>query len=263
MDALPPRQTRRSALPLGVWLATRGAGTRASRVLVGLVSAGAVVAALLGRGHPWVDAVPAIGSAAIAWSAGLMLAYVVSLRALHRDREDGILMLLRARGIGPFGYVLARTGGLVVVLAGAMGTGVACVGVAATTVSMAPLSAARASLGAIAYTLAFAATLGPLAMATVGGRSRALGYLTLLAVLALPEALAPWTRNLLPVGWRELTSIPAALDAVRHAEARAGAAAPAVRALLALSVAVVVSLMVVRARMTQVSVEQGVEGVGR
>lgn len=183
-----------------------------------------------------------------------MVAFTGALKVVHRDRNEGILSLLRARGVGPGGYVLARAGGLVAVLAGAMGVGVACIGAASVMASNAPLSTARASLGALAYALAFAATLGPLAMATVGGRSRGLGYLALLSVLALPEALAPWTSDLLP-GCRELTSIPAALDAVRHGVARAGFFVPAARAVVGLGATVAASLLVVRARAARVSSE--------
>src|ERR1700733_900642 len=80
------------------------------------------------------------------------------------------------------------------------------------------------ALGGLAYSLAFAATVGPVAMATVGDRTRGAGLVLLLAVLFVPELLAPWTATLLPRGWHELTSIPAALAAVRD-----GIAAPVER----------------------------------
>ena len=54
---------------------------------------------------------------------------------------------------------------------------------------------------------------------------------------------------------RELTSIPAALDAVRHGVARAGFFAPAARAVVGLSVTIAASLLVVRARVARVSSE--------
>jgi hypothetical protein len=252
MDGATPQPAGPSARAFGVWLASRGGTVRASLALIALEAIAGSVAAFIGRGRPWAEAVPAIASAAIAWSAGVMVVFTAALRVVHRDRDDGVLALLRARGIGPGGYVVARASGIVVVLAAAMGTGVACIGVAAVA-SAASLSTARAGLGALAYALAFAATLGPVAMATVGGRSRVVGYLALLSVLALPEVLAPWTRELLPPGWRELTSIPAALDAIRRGVARPGAFAPAARALVGLAGAIALSLVVVRARVARVS----------
>ena len=245
-----------------MWLATRGLAVRACLLLVAVGTVAGVAAAFVGRGRLWAGAVPAIGSAAIAWSAGVMFAFTAALKVVHRDRNEGVLALLHARGVGPGGYVVARAGGLVAVLAGAMGAGVACIGAASTMMSGDPLSTARASFGALAYALAFAATLGPVAMATVGGRSRGLGYLALLSVLALPEALAPWTSDLLPPGWRELTSIPAALDAVRHGVARAGFFAPAARAVVGLGVTIAASLLVVRTRAARVSSEPVAGGGG-
>jgi hypothetical protein len=102
------------------------------------------------------------------------------------------------------------------------------------------------------YALAFAATLGPIAVAALGARSRAGGYLTLVAVLVLPELLARWTSEVLPRGWHELTSVPAALAAVR-----AGVAAPVeraeslARALAGLVAVVAVCVVVVAARVRQ------------
>jgi hypothetical protein len=238
-----------------VWLAARGAAVRASFALVAVGMVAGVTAAVMSRGRPWGEAVPALGSAVIAWSAGVMVAFVSGLRVVHRDRDEGVLALLRARGIGPAAYVLARAGGFVFVLAASVGAAVACIGVAAVA-STGSISTVRASLGALAYALAFAATLGPVAMATVGASSRVGGYLALLGVLALPEILAPWTRELLPPGWRELTSIPAALDAVRHGVARAGAGAAAARALIGLSVTIVLSLVVVHVRVKRVLAER-------
>jgi hypothetical protein len=108
---------------------------------------------------------------------------------------------------------------------------------------------ARSSLAALVYALAFAVVLGPLAMAALGGQSRAGGYLGLLAALVLPELLAPWTSALLPHGWRELTSIPAALEAVRAGVQSPGSASlHGARAAVALMAVVAASLLVVHAR---------------
>jgi hypothetical protein len=68
-------------------------------------------------------------------------------------------------------------------------------------------------------------------------------------VLVLPELFSRWTAAWLPRGWHELTSIPAALAAVR-----AGVAAPAAmgvpmaRALAGLAAVVALSLLVIFAR---------------
>ncbi|MGH7271522.1 MAG: hypothetical protein ACREJ3_13920, partial [Polyangiaceae bacterium] len=99
------------------------------------------------------------------------------------------------------------------------------------------------------YALVFAATLGPVTMAALGARTRARGYFTLLAVLVLPEVLAPWTLSLLPAGWDELASIPAALETVRRGIAVPGAASlHVVRALVGLTAVVAAALITVGAR---------------
>jgi hypothetical protein len=200
-----------------------------------------------------------IASESIAWGAGVTLAFGAALRAIGRDREEGILLLARARGVTVGAYVRGRVGGLVVVLAALIGGATLLAGLAAT--SMGGSSAggvARSSVGALAYAIAFAATLGPVAMASLGGRTRAGGYLTLLAVLVVPELLAPWTSGLLPSGWHELTSVPAALDAVR-----AGVCSPidsgahGARALAALAALVALSVVIVGARVAHAEAEEG------
>jgi hypothetical protein len=138
----------------------------------------------------------------------------------------------------------------VVILALALGGGTLVAGLAATAVAGGARHAvARASVAALVYALAFAATIGPLAMAALGARSRAGGYFGLLAVLVLPELLAPWTGALLPKGWRELTSIPAALEALRIGVQSAGPAVlHAARAAVALVAVALGSLLFVHAR---------------
>jgi hypothetical protein len=252
MDAvrsLPrPQSSFSRAFPLAVWLAARGAAVRTSLAIVALGALGAVAAAIAGRERPWIAEVPAIASTAIAWGAGVMVAFAAALRALHNDREEGVLALARARGVSPMGYVGARVGGVVAVLALAVGGAVLVAGIAVTAVARPSLPAARSSLAALIYALAFAATLGPVAMAALGARTRAGGYFTLLLVLALPELLAPWTAELLPPGWHELTSIPAALEALRRAIAGPTSALHAVRALAGIAAVIGGSLLVVRAR---------------
>ena len=65
----------------------------------------------------------------------------------------------------------------------------------------------------------------------------------------MPELLAPWTAWLLPGGWHELTSVPAALAAVRAGVAAPmEGAEPLARALAGLVAVVAMSLVVVAAR---------------
>jgi hypothetical protein len=152
-----------------------------------------------------------------------------------------------------------------VVLALAVGGGTLVAGLAATAFAGPEARAvARTSVAALAFALAFAVTLGPLSLAALGGASRGGGYLTLLAVLALPELLAPWTRNLLPDGWGELTSIPAALEAVRTGVLSAGPAVlNAARAGIALVGVVAASLLLVRARVPGDGSRGAGEALGR
>jgi hypothetical protein len=249
-------QRRPRTLALGVWLAARGGLATIGFVLA---AAGAIGAAVVGvalhgmdeGGAQAADALPVVASSAIAWSAGVMLAFGGALRALRRDREDGILGLALARGATARQYVGGRVAGLAVVIVAAVGGATLVASLVALFVGGGASRPVRLSAGAMAYALAFAATVAPVAMATLGGRSRAGGYLAFLAVLALPELLAGWTRNLLPAGWHELTSIPAALAAVRSGVAEPSAnGAQLGRALAALAavVAIAVASMTLRIR---------------
>jgi hypothetical protein len=186
--------------------------------MAALGAAASVFAALALRGTSRAAeeaALPALASSGIAWSAGVALAFGASMRALARDKEEGVVALARARGATLPGYAAARIGGLAIALALAVGGATFVASVAALCAAGASAQQARAGAGAVAYALAFAATLAPLAMATLGGRSRTGGYLAFLAVIALPELFAPWMATRLPAGWHELTSLPAALAAVR------------------------------------------------
>jgi hypothetical protein len=208
-----------------------------------------VVAAVAVAGSGAEPQVPALAASAIAWSGGVMVAFGASLGAVRRDREEGIASLVCARGGSIGAYVAGRVGGLVVVLAASLGGAVLVAGAAATSFARPAGPTLVATLAAVAYAFAFAVTIGPVAMAALGARTRVGGYLTLLAVLALPELLAPWTGTLLPRGWHELTSIPAALAAVRAGVASPSAmAAPMARALAGLAAVVALSLVVVVAR---------------
>jgi hypothetical protein len=222
-------------------------------VLAAALAVGAVVVAVLRRGEPSVEALPTEAAAVIAWSAGVMVAFGGALRAVPSDADDGIVALLRSRGVGVASYVRGRVGGLVAVLALGVGGAVLAADLAVLSFAASLLPAAHACAAALVYSMAFAATLGPLAMATLAAKTRAVGYLTFLVVLVVPEVAARWSAGLLPRGWHELTSIPAALEAVRDgvlAPEQAGLAMA--RAAAGLAALVVLSLAVVHARIPRV-----------
>jgi hypothetical protein len=237
----------------GAWLASRGAFAVAGIVLTGLLGLGAAIAATLSS-RAGVAYLPEVSSSAIAWGGGVMMAFGASLRALGRDREQGVQALVMARGATLADYVRGRVLGLVLVLASVVGgsTLLACLSAIAVARGAGPVVAA--SVGSLAYALAFSATLGPVAIAALGARTRTGGYLSLLAVLVLPELLARSgvTAHLLPPGWGELTSIPAALSAVRVGVMHPVLlGAHAARALAALAALVAVALLVVAGRARQ------------
>lgn len=225
-------------------------------VALGLASLGAAIAVAVVLSRPAgasALAVPTHASAIIAWSAGIMIAFGGALGALPRDADDGIVALLRARGVPTTAYVRGRVGGLAVVLALGVGGAVLVPGLAALAVGSAALPAAHACAAALAYALAFSVTLAPLATATLAARRRSAGYLAFLCALALPEVLARATSALLPRGWVELTSLPAALDAIQRGvlSPSSGGFAMA-RAAAALTAVAVLSFAVVHTRIPRI-----------
>jgi hypothetical protein len=118
------------------------------------------------------------------------------------------------------------------------------------------LAAVRDALAALAYAAAFAAIVAPLVFATMGTGSRVIGYAAFIGLIGAPELVAPWTREALPPGWHELTSIPAALSAVATGVRLGGAAIwPLARALTALAACGAASLVVVLVRVGRARVE--------
>jgi hypothetical protein len=240
---------RPRTLALGTWLAARGAVVGVGFALAIAGALASVVAAVAVSGSGAAAELPLVESSAIAWSAGLVLAFGATLGALRQDREQGVVALVRARGASLNGYVRGRVGGVVVVLAVAVGGATLVAGIAATSAAHPPLAAVRTSVAAIVYALAFAATLGPVTMAALGSHTRSGGFFTLLAVLVLPELFSRWTVAWLPRGWHELTSIPAALAAVRAGVvAPAAMGVPMARAFAGLAAVVALSLLVIFAR---------------
>jgi hypothetical protein len=240
---------RRQCLALGVWLASRGG---IAAVGLGLAAVGTVVAvAMAAAGHAPAR-VPLWTAQGVAWGAGVTIAFGGALRAFRRDLDQGVLVLARARGITLARYAQGRVGGLVVLLAAAVAGPTIVAGLAAASLTHPALPALKATAGGLAYGLGFAATLGPVAMATLGARTMAGGYMGLLAVVALPEILAPWTARLLPRGWHELTSIPAALETLAAGIGGGDDAVHFARALTGLAALVAASLLVIAARMPDV-----------
>jgi hypothetical protein len=147
-------------------------------------------------------------------------------------------------------------GGLVVVLALTLGGAALTTGIAAVSAGGATKAIVRAIAAALAYAIAFAATIGPVSMACLTGPTRVGGYLTLVGVLIVPELASPWTSALLPGDWQELTSIPAALSAVRACVLfPPGAGARAARAVAGLTAVFAVSVVVIARRAGRMAAE--------
>jgi hypothetical protein len=253
------RGTRGGGLiALGFFLARRGA-----TAAVGL---GLSVACVLGFGGLAVvfarrgklDAlpdVPLLASSALAFGVGVLVAFAVATRVLRRDEEEGIRGLLRARGVDATEYLAARITGLAMSLAAFVAGGSALVGLVATVVAhgrVIAIHTVQASLAAVIFGVAFAVTFAPVAMATLGARSRGLGYLALLSVLVMPELLHASLTRLVGASWASVCSIPGALLALRAALAPTGVdAAMLARSLVAIVAIVALALLVVRAELAR------------
>jgi hypothetical protein len=241
-------------LALGTWLAARQGHALVAVTLSAVGVVAAIVAACILRESTTggANALIALTSSTIAWSAGMALAFLSGMRAIFRDQEEGVLALVRIRGISTMQYARGRAGGLALLLAAVVGGGTLAASLAIAFVAGRTSSHLPAIAGALAYALAFSVTMGPLAIATLGGRSRTGGYLCLVLALFVPELLSSWTVAVLPAGWSELTSIPAALAAARAGVSSPLAnAAPLLRALTALASIIAVSLMVIATRIRQ------------
>ena len=192
------RRSARAPSRSGAWLAARGAlatvgivahSARGARPRSSSPSRSAARGAT--RSCPRWRRAPSPGA------AGMMLAFGAALRAVRRDREEGVSALVRARGASA-GRIRARArrGPR----ARARGRRRAAPRSSRAASPQPRWRGRRCPLRTRgsrrwSYALAFAATLGPVAMAALGARTRAGGYLTLLAVLVLPELLAPVDRG--------------------------------------------------------------------
>jgi hypothetical protein len=246
-------------IALGVWLATQGPLAMSGFALAAIGAAiGAAAPALLQReGGRDITPVPMLASELVAWSAGMMISLGAGFRAFHGDREQGILALVRVRSAGLGAYIRGRVGGLILVLEATVGGAALVAGVAALAAGGVTAPLVRASAAALAYAIAFAAAIGPIAMASLAARTRAGGYVALMSVLVLPELVSPWTLTLLPGDWRELTSVPAALGAISQCIASPLGSAPrAARALAGLAAVFAVSVVVIAMRVGRAAAEQ-------
>jgi hypothetical protein len=201
---------------------------------------------------------PAGTAALLSWIPGLLIAFSGAAHALRRDRDVGVLAFVAARGTSARRYLFARTMGLVLVLATVIVGGTTLTALACTALSGRHGLAyvAQSSGASIAYAAAFAATLGPVALAALGARSRAGGYARLLGVLVIPELFSRWTEEILPDAWRDFTSIPGALAGLRVSLMPPGIdAARLGRAVVVLGAIVAVSLFVARAQLARLDGE--------
>jgi hypothetical protein len=240
----------RASIALGAALAARGILVKLAMGLGLLVTFIGVVLALLHVGSAaTLVLVPAASSSALAWGAGVPIAFAGSIHAFRQDRARGIRALLHARGARVSDYANGRVLGLALIVFAVVGGGTLVSGGVGMLAASAAGAAGRAVQGLFAslvFALAFAVVVSALALAAMGGRSRAGGYVGLLALLVLPEALERWTSALVPDEWTDLLSVPSALAALRGAlagpevdAARFARAACVVAASAALCVALV------------------------
>jgi hypothetical protein len=208
-------------LLLGLSLARRGILPSASIVICVTTAFGlALVAVVLAARGPQSPAhnVPILASSALAWGGGFLLAFSAAAHALRRDRTEGIRGLFVTRTTSLRGYLLGRVGGLAVLIALVVAGGTLFCGLAAMAAASRAGTVPRIlqSTGAgIAFGLAFAAVVAPVAFAALGARSRIGGYMFLIGVVMLPELVVSSMGSALPESIADVLSIPSALSALR------------------------------------------------
>lgn len=162
---------------------------------------------------------PAVASEVLAWGPGMLIAFAGSLHALRNDADQGIFALVQGRGVPVRAFVVQRVLSLGVLLALTAALGTASVALAASIASPSTdltMASLHAGFAGVVHGIAFGAVMGPVAMATLGARSRSGGYIALVLVLALPELLRLVAYDL-PSAWGELLSIPSCLATLRSA----------------------------------------------
>lgn len=193
---------------------------------------------------------PLLASSALVWGGGFLHAFAASAGALRRDRVQGIHHLVVTRTTSLRGYLLARVGGLALLLAIVTAGGTLLVGlgaVLAATRSAAVSRTIQATFASMAFAVAFAIAMAPIALAALGARSRATGYFFLLALLVVPEIASRSLAGVLPTEVTELCALPSALAALR-ASLMPGAVDPlqTLRAVLAIAIFAGVGVVFVR-----------------
>jgi hypothetical protein len=249
---------------LSVRLARRGPLAVFALVLAAVITFGGVALAFAvarrpGGGGAALADVPAFVASLLGWGAGVMLAFAASTHALRRDRDEGIRALVRARGATSRAYLWGRIGGLVVVIAIAVVGGTLLTAIASTALATRAslVAVAQGSAASLVYAAAFSAMLGPVALAALGARSRAGGYMWLLGVLIVPELFEGWTSQILPEGWRDLGSIPGALAALRGALMPPGVDAAKIgRSAVVVAAVIALALLVVHRQLARVEAEE-------
>jgi len=233
--------------------ATEGVMPKASIAVAILTTLGALVFAIAaGRHGSSSDRVAPLTASLLAWGAGVLLCFAASMRAFDRDREDGWDALVARHGATRSSYLFARAIGLAIVTLEIVVPGTLLVGLAATLASRDAHAAREALSGTFAgcvYAIAFSLVVAPIALAALGARGRASGYLYLLSVLVMPALIAPWTGQLVPDEWSELVSIPGALDALREALLGSIDGARALRAIVVLVAVTVLATLWARAQL--------------
>ncbi len=241
----------RALFALAAKRAVSGILTTIAFVIAGLTVLGCLVLAAATRTSPSAPLVPIATAWLLAWGAGILLAFSAAAKALHRDRDEGIVDLLVSRGHRRGTYVLARVGALAAVLSIVVGGGTLVVGAVCTLLAMGAhhvIGALQGTFAGCVYSACFAAMVAPIAFAALGARSRAGGYLWLVVVLVVPAMLSGFTSKLVPSGWEALVSVPGALDAVRSAVAPPGIdLLGLVRALVVAALVSGIAILVVRA----------------
>ncbi|WP_394846632.1 hypothetical protein LZC95_04095 [Pendulispora brunnea] len=215
----------RSLVALGAVLALGGTMPRLAIGVAGVTTLTAVVlTAVMARleSHPPLELMASLTASALAWGAGVLLAFASAIQALRRDRDEGIRQLAGARTgeRATASYLWARVAGLAAALFAMIGGGVALAGLVAMLAARHAglvLQCAQSTVASLVYAAGFSVTMAPLAMAALGARSRAGGFFGLLVLVFLPELLLEWSQKLLPEPWGELASLPSALASLRGA----------------------------------------------
>ncbi len=240
-------------LAFGVGLAGRGFLARASIVIGVLTVLGMwlVASAISGRSaKPPLHDIPIVASSALAWGGGFMLAFGAAVHALRRDAEDGIRGMLDLRSIDLRGYLVARVGGIAVLVAAVVAGGTFAVGIVAALLGLSSGSfgaSLQATFASVLYGIAFAVVIAPTALAALGARTRVGGYLFLLGVVVVPELFVDLLDSSLPAPLADVLSIPSALGALRGSLVPGGLdAGRLVRALVALVVFAAVTTAIVK-----------------